>query len=262
MVYFKKKMNKKEQFSDLIIFTTTLYGDDRTSLIRVALAEELFTNAKRLGIKCAVVDGGSSEGFLEKIKRFDNVKLTVNRFLGMGESRRRALREAMKMIPIKIKSPNFLWIEPEKSGLIIKRNLNSMIKNLRNNQADIVVPLRKSKKSYPKFQVRLETRANKRAMKIADMPPNSFRGELDLWFGPKMFNKTGARYFLDYNSKLDKWDATIKPVINAYKDKKRIVSIPVDFVYDKIQRQDEEKSKEFKRKRIEQYFTILKELRN
>jgi len=254
-----EQQERKEQFSDLIIFTTTFYGEDKTSLIRAELAENLFANAKELGISCVVVDGGSTPQFLKKVEQFDNVKLIVEPSLGIGESRRHALQEAMQLVPVD-KKPNFLWTEPEKSGLVTENNLKAMIEGLRDGKTDIVVPLRKNKDSLPKFQAWIESRANKRAKKTAGIPDELIEEEIDLWFGPKMFNFAGAEYFLNYKGKLDKWDAIIKPVIDAYNDKKRISIAPVDFTYDQSQRQDEEGSKDFRRKRVEQYTAILAEL--
>ena len=254
-----EQQERKEQFSDLIIFTTTFYGEDKTSLIRAELAENLFANAKELGIRCVVVDGGSTPQFLKKVEQFDNVKLIAEPSLGVGESRRHALREAMQLVPAD-KKPNFLWTEPEKSGLVTENNLKAMIEGLRDGKTDIVVPLRKSKDSLPEFQAWIESRANKRAKKTAGIPDELIEEEIDLWFGPKMFNFAGAEYFLNYKGKLDKWDAIIKPVIDAYNDKKRISIVPVDFTYDQSQRQDEEGSKDFRRKRVEQYTAILAEL--
>lgn len=255
-----ERREKGEQFSDLVIFTTTRYGNDEVSLTRSALAEDFFRRAKEMNIRCVVVDGGSTPEFLKRIEQFDNVKVIVDPSLGMGESRRKALQEATQIVADDVKSPNFLWTEPEKNGLITAENLDKMISGLRSDLTDIVVPARKSKDTLPKFQAWIESRANKRAMKAAEIPPEAIERELDLWFGPKMFNRAGAQYFLDYKGGLDKWDAIIKPVIDAYKDNKRISAVPVEFFYDESQREQEEGSREFKKKRFEQYSQILAEL--
>ncbi|MCK4554135.1 hypothetical protein KAU19_04180, partial [Candidatus Parcubacteria bacterium] len=254
---------KKEKFKDLVIFTTTFYKEDRTSEVRSALAEELFKNARKLGIKCAVIDGGSNIQFIKKAEQFENVKFIIEPHLGMGEGRRRALTEAINMASTNIKESNFLWVEPEKCGLITEANLTAMINHLRKGEADIVVPARKSKDTLPKFQAWIETRANKRAGKtllLAEDEKDIREEEIDLWFGPKMFNLAGAQYFLDYKGKLDKWDAIIKPVIDAHQDGKKITSVPVDFKYEESQKKYEEASREFKKKRLEQYATIFAEL--
>jgi len=258
---FKNKIENREEapsFKDLTIFTATFYGEDETSKVRQKLALKLFENAKELGVKCVVADGGSNEEFLEKARAYTNVVLSVEKSLGMGERRREALRIAHDELPSSSSSGHFfLWIEPEKDGLITAENLTKMIKSLRENNSDIVVPERQDMSSLPHFQAWMEQRANKKAMQLTD---KDIEEVWDIWFGPKMFNEEGLKYFLNYKGKLDKWDATIKPVMDAYKDNKRVVSVPVDYTYDETQKENEEGSAEFKKKRIEQYLTILTEM--
>lgn len=148
-------------------------------------------------------------------------------------------------------------MEPEKVGLVTEDNLLNMIDVLRKNQADIVVPRRRSKDTMPRLQRWIESRANKRVKdKIADITDE----ELDLWFGPKMFNRAGAEYFLNYRGRLDKWDSVIKPVIEAHQGGKVVVSVPVDFEYTTEEREHEEADRELKKKRIIQYSQILAEM--
>ena len=104
---FIEKQEKKEKFKDLVIFTTTFYKEDETSGVRSALAEELFKSARKLGVKCFVIDGGSNIQFIKKAGQFENVKFMVEPNLGMGESRRRALEEAINMVPANIEESNF-----------------------------------------------------------------------------------------------------------------------------------------------------------
>lgn len=252
-----ERRESEDKFNDLFIFTTTLYGKDESSRVRAALAEEFLKRVEKLNIKCVVVDGGSSEEFLNRIRQLKNVQVVVDPSLGTGESRRKALEVAMSLASA-TGSPSFLYTDPEKEDLIKEESLGAMIESLREGKADIVVPMRKSMESYPKFQEWIEKRANKRAAKI--MNENSDEAEFDLWFGPKMFNREGAKYFLEYRGKLDKWDSIIKPVADAYRAGKKIVSVPVDFKYPETQKQHEEVSRIFKQKRFEQYRKILAEM--
>lgn len=259
-----EQKEEAEKFNDLIIFTTTFYKNDESSRVRSALAEEFFDHVNRLNIKCVVVDGGSYPEFLENIQKFKNVQIIPGPTLGMGESRREALSIALNSMSGE-KNPSFLWVEPEKEDLIKEKSLESMIELLREKKADIVVPSRISKESYPKFQKWIEERANKRAGELFINRPGSeddelFDSEVDLWFGPKMFNKEGAKFFLDYKGDLDKWDSIIKPVIEAQNAGKNIVSVPVDFRYPEKQRKYEEGNRVFDQKRIDQYKQILTEL--
>jgi len=248
--------NKEEmKFNDLTVFTSTFYGSDKTSEVRQKLAEKFLSNCVDLKINCVVVDGGSNQEFINKVKLFKNITLLIEPSLNMGESRKEALRVAMD----KYKTPYFLWVEPEKDDLIKEESLLAIIKELRENKADIVVPQRIKNDTNPELQTWIENRANKRVAEIMD--PN-LKESFDLWFGPKMFNQAGAKYFTDYKSNINKWDTIIGPVIDAYKDKLRISSAKVDYKYDVSQKEDEESNKIIKRKRLEQYTTILKELKD
>lgn len=268
MENFEKKIKQQieqkekiEEFDDLAIFTTTFYKDDESSRVRSALAEKFFDHVNGLNIKCIVVDGGSYPEFLENIKKFKNIKIVSETTLGMGESRRKALEVALNLMAEE-NNPSFLWVEPEKEDLIKEESLGAMIKFLREERADIVVPSRVSKESYPKFQKWIEERANKRAGQLFNKSENDemFESEVDLWFGPKMFNREGAKFFLNYKGNLDKWDSIIKPVIEAQGAGKNIVSAPVDFKYPEEQKNYEEGNEIFDQKRIDQYKQILAEL--
>lgn len=248
-------------FNDLTIFTSTLYKEDESSLVRQELAIKLFENARNLGIKVVVDDGGSNAYFLEKISQFNNVTIVSDsKNASMGEGRRAALRKAVEDSG-NSQNHYYLWVEPEKEGLISPDGLTAILDPLRSNQTDIVVPARKDMSTLPNFQAWIEKRANEAAGKIARPEGIETDEEVwDLWFGPKAFNATGANYFLNYQSDLDKWDSIIKPVLNAYQDGKRVTTVPVDFRYTEEQKANEDESDEFKKKRVVQYGVILAEL--
>ena len=136
-----------------------------------------------------------------------------------------------------------------------------MISGIREG-ANIVIPERGEKAwgQLPKLQHWLEQRAKKRAKNIVE-----FDDKLDLWFGPEVLDKIGAGYFLDYNAgknRVDLWDALIVPVFDAMRDGIKVTSVPVDFLYNQsqIDNESDESNREIKIKRIEQYTQILKEL--
>jgi len=242
-----------KKFSDLTIITSTFYGPDHVAQMRQKLAEKFLENCYNLNINCVVVDGGSNQAFIDKIKSLENVTLVIKLSATMGESRREALRLAME----KYGTPYYLWAEPEKNSLIEDTFLESMIVNLREGLVDIIVPERATLDSYPEQQAWLEKRANKRATKI--MNP-ALGKSLDLWFGPKMFNQAGAKYFTEYKTDLDKWDWAVGPVINAYKDGLRVMPVEVDYQVDASQKETEESDKVTKKKRLKQYVSTLQEL--
>lgn len=259
-----------EPFGDLAIFTTTLYKDDaEVTRVRKELTFEALARASRLGVDVVVVDGGSEQEFLEKLKEFGNVKtIPEPPRVTMGEGRRVGLREAMKYAS----KPYFLWIEPEKTGLIEADNLEMLLRPLREGEADIVVPKRSEAgmRSLTDKQRWFESRANSRATRIMygqdpsgkDDPEGFGEEVLDLWFGPKAFNRQGAEEFLNYQARPggDRWDAIIVPVINAFKKGLRVVSVKVDFAYDERQTKSELGNKVMFQKRLDQYKSILDEL--
>ncbi|MDP3793899.1 MAG: hypothetical protein Q8R07_04055 [Candidatus Uhrbacteria bacterium] len=233
-----------------VIFTTTLYREDAVSAVRSVLAKRFLENAGKLGIRCVVVDGGSNPDFLIFLKSLPHVTLLEDPTLGMGEGRRAALNKALEF-PV----PYFLWSEPEKDGLITQENLSRLLREFQDKKVDVIVPKRESMESLPKFQRQMESRANQRAARLLNTDKI-----LDLWFGPKAMNREGAKYFTDYKGKLDKWDAIIKPVLDAYRDGKRVASVPIDYTYDPSQSRSEEHDRAMKLKRLEQYTQILAEL--
>lgn len=249
-------MTAKNNFDDLTIFTTTFYKDDPVSQVREKLAVKLLENTNNFGVKVVVVDGGSNKAFLEKIKLIPNVRLVVDPTLTMGESRRKALEIAVA----ESHTPFYMWVEPEKDALITSESLEAMLAPLREHEVDIVVPKRKSLETLPPLQAKLEQRANKRAGKITYGEDLSDNEVLDMWFGPKLFNEATVSYFTKYNSKLDKWDSVLKPVINAHHDGKKLAGVEVDYEYDPSQSGSEVNDRKMQMKRLEQYATILAEM--
>lgn len=250
--------SREKKFDNLVVFTSTMYGTDPASNVRVRLALQFLERAKELGIKVVVVEGGSTnQEFLQEVTsaRFPNLELVRSQTSAMGPKRREGLKTAMEKFP---NASCFLYTEPEKPDLISASNIENMMEALEKG-ADIVVPERKGGlRNYPRLQTWMENRANKRVNKLTR--PGTEK--VDMWFGPKMFNRNGALEFLEYNKdgdKLDLWDSVHVPVITADKKDKKIASVPVDFTYPEEQRAMEEGNKEFDKKRLEQYKKILAE---
>jgi hypothetical protein len=118
--------------------------------------------------------------------------------------------------------------------------------------------------SMPKLQAWIEKRANERASHIMEESQENLdklsSEAFDLWFGPKIFNLEGAKFFAEYKGKLDKWDSIIKPVVLAAQAGKKISSVEVDYTYDPSQSESEKDDRNMKEKRLIQYRQILKEL--
>lgn len=248
---------EEKKLDKVVIFLSTYYGNDEPSRVRSEQALKLLRNAEALGVHAVVAEGGSTnQAFLDALEEFPSVTVIRPKNTTMGPARRAALATAMAEYP----DSYYLYCDPEKDSLITAENLEAMAGRLEDG-ADIVVPRRESMESYPPFQAWIEKRANKRMNQLMDSPgaDEDREEDLDLWFGPKMFNDQGADSFLDYQSELDKWDAIIVPVKDAHEKGLNIADSVVQFKYPEDQRTNEEGSREFNQKRFEQYRKILKE---
>ncbi len=257
-------MDKKE-LENLIIYTGIYYQNDDTYNTRSKIWFETFDNAKKLGIKVVVRnDGGLPPEMLERVRSYENITTVdknpeIQNTLGSG--RREALQKCIEIAKEEgIKDPVFLWTEPEKDKLINEESLLRMVRAVREG-AHIAVAEREAKAwdQLPRIQKWFEKRANKRTQEV-----NGLDKELDMWFAPKSFDTKGAEYFLKYNSDkthLDLWDSIMVPVISAIKDGVEVKGVPVDFLYNEKQIENESGSnREIEIKRLEQYTQILKEL--
>lgn len=255
------EFERNPDFKDLTLYTSTLYGEDAVSQVRQSLGLQMLGRCNELGIAIVVSDGGSNQGFLDDVKSYPGVTL-LHDPLGatMGEARRLALGKALE----EDDDPDhiFMYLDAEKVNLVDADSLTKLMQPIRSGQSDIVVPRRIDKSSYPRQQAWIEDRANHRATQLMRgnnpaTPNTSSETDLDLWFGPKMFNSTGARYFLNYKSNLDKWDVIIAPVLDAYREGLRVTEVPIDFTYPTTQTEFETDSRDIKRKRAIQYGSIL-----
>jgi hypothetical protein len=269
MTVFSEGPHQSERepgFKDLTIITTTRYGNDHTSNVRMKLALRLFDNAQKLGVRCVVVDSSTNEAFLERARAYSCVTL-ISEEPGstMGAGRRQGIRHALQVASASGPGPHYcLWTEPEKAELITADNLSAMLAPLRTGRANIVVPKRTQSgmNSLPAYQARTEQAANERIAGISGSNET-----WDVMFGPKAFDTDAAAYFLDYPDHLvqtdgtsdpvDLWDAIIVPVALAHKGGKTVQSVEVAYKYDQSQRADEEGNVSFDIKRERQYAAVL-----
>src|SRR3989344_5944484 len=90
-------IEKLRKLDDVVIFTTTLYKDDKQSRVRQELGLKLLENASALGVRAVVVDGGSNAEFLDKARQLRGVTILPEiQGATMGAGRRQALDEALK----------------------------------------------------------------------------------------------------------------------------------------------------------------------
>ncbi len=236
---------KKEHIAEkVIVATSTLYREDNvTDKIRAKLALKTIKKARKDGYEIIVVDTGN---WIELRKRFEKSGAIVieDKSETMGASRREAFREACNR-----NADIIIWMEPEKHDFI--RSIKECVKPIIENKADIVIPKRKSVKSYPLAQQLIEPFANLFWKELT-------KSDLDMWFGVRIFRREVSHYFLEYRGEYgDKWDSLFIPIINALAKKKKIVSIEINYKHDKSQTKDEEHSIDFYKKRVEQLNTLL-----
>ncbi len=294
---------EKSQYEDFVAFTSTFYKEDVEWRVRSEAFFEMIKNAQKLGIRVVVVDGGSGDDFRERVSEYPNVTLIdsgkwwENIDRTMAGDRRFSGKKAMELFP---NVSYFLWLEPEKAELIKEKSIDAILSPLRDGTADIVVPSRISKETLPAQQRAVENRANKRAVGIVrdkNMKTNtkfkldnrkltsdsweeqyidtrysdytnnpwdeSFIAPLDLWFGPKAFNRKSLEEdFLTY--KWAKWDGIITSVLAWKQRGKSVLDVPVDFTYPRAQTELEswEEAQKNQEKRKIQYRYIIKTIRD
>lgn len=232
-----------ELSSRVAIATATLYNlNSESDRVRAELSKKTIKLARKLGYEIVVVDGGSPDKLL---REFGNcgAKLHLQKTKGFGNSRREAIWYASNLGKDVI-----VWMEPEKAPYIPE--IAKTVRPIVNGSADMVVPKRKSLKSYPSMQQSLERAGNLLWEKLTGL-------DLDVCFGPKAWRRELSSYFLDYGGEYgDAWGIIFIPVMDAISDGKRVISVEVDYTHPPEQTKVEEDDLEFHLKRIEQLYLL------
>lgn len=144
------------------------------------------------------------------------------------------------------------YSEPEKYSYVSE--IHKTTEPLEAELFDAVVPQRKTLDGYPTIQQATESMGNSFFLKLTGVP-------LDVYFGPKNFNKKAARVFLDYGDanfegKVDTWDAHIVPVFDMLGAGMKVGSVPVNYLHPKEQLEAEENDPLFMAKRFEQLHKV------
>lgn len=246
---------------------------NETSVLRMQLALDTFRNVAKVGATCVLTDGGSNKEFFDEINKINAEanrevirvipESSAKEKMSMGESRRLAFFSAFggtidewnsgkRDVSDKKGAEFCLWLEPEKADLVTQENLEKILLTFSEQNAEIVVPARMQEgwETLPQKQAWIEKRANKEAAKIVGSP------NLDLWFGPKVFSRSAAKFFLE--SKGPRWEGLMDPVHNAIKEGVVVAPASVDYRYDLRQKEMEEGDlgDDFFAKRIIQYTEI------
>ena len=236
--------NLREITEKIVIATTTFYNPNNSSdNYRSNLAKKTIKNATDLGYKIIVVDGGSSEKILREFEKY-GAQIYSQTSNGMGNSRRQAITEAYSS-----GKEIIAWMEPEKNNYINKI-IDTAIPIL-NNSAEIVIPKRKSLKSYPLYQQYAERFGNEFWKELTGT-------NLDMWFGPRTWRKESSNYFLNNSSTNNNcWDSIFIPIMNAIIDNKKVISVEIDYTHPKKQTELEEHNLIFYKKRLEQLENLI-----
>ncbi len=183
----------ENMFGGVCVVTTTkfpgwsengpLYNIDK---IRGDIALETIDAASKRGINMVVVDGGSSQSFLQRILG-NTIDLRLQEGgLGISASRVYGFTEAVKKTDTKV----VVWMEPEKTDFLL-RGLVSVLHIMRRRDVDVVIPKRsaKSLEKYPKYQQHTESIGNRLWNEILRshglLSPES--EDFDVFFGPRAF---------------------------------------------------------------------------
>ena len=126
-----------------------------------------------------------------------------------------------------------------------------------NREAAIVVPKRKSFKSYPTAQQHSESFVNTFWEEMTGI-------ELDITLGPRTMDRRVCSYFIDYELYGyrfgDKWESLFLPLIDMIKDGQKVISVDVDYRHPASQRRYEEGNLEMTMKRLEQLNCLVTHL--
>lgn len=221
--------------SQVVIATTTMYKGLKDHRAQVAL--RTIQQAVRHEHKIVVVD--NSPPGVKDMLTGAGAFVFQDEGNTMGQGRRQAIRLALKVPGLDFVA----WIEPEKDTVV--QYLKSMTRH------DITVPRRASLSTYPALQQCAENFGNE-AFHIRT------KRALDMWFGPRVFHRSAAKFFLEYDGKYgDKWDSIFIPVVRAIATGVEVGEELVDFTYSAEQLAAETGSFEMVQKRLEQLNNLI-----
>jgi hypothetical protein len=176
----------------------------------------------------------------------------------MGVGRRKVIAQAIKWSSLTALAPFVIvWREPEKN---LAKFVPDLVRPIQDGDCDIVIPRRKSLKSYPSFSQDWEIVGNLIASTFIGGKPQ------DYWVGPRAFNIKAAQYFLDYPGEQkglpDLHDSIFCPLIDASLEGLKVSGVEIDFEYPKEQREAEENDTETMKKRMKTMRILLQAMRD
>lgn len=278
-----KSFEVVQQHPEIAVATGTFYpnwnqenpeGEITSDNLRGDLAVQSIDSAINQGFSVSVVDGGSSDSFIQLLKaRKINFETQAVQG-GQGPARRQALEMAERGSGVKV----ICQTEPEKVS-IVADCLQIAAQPILRGEADIVVPKRKleSFATYPEHQARQEQNANALYNKILRSRGLLQDGEpdIDFWIGVRVFANQpevtdlfkGQEKFspnqnpVQQKVRVDMYSNPLfYPIVEALYRGLRVKSVVVPYVHPKAQTELEAGNEEFDRKRDTQRRTIVTEL--
>ncbi len=221
--------------NDIVVSLVTFYPkEDIRKNIALKSIKELTKH-----YEVVVIDGGSEQDFLEKIKSF-GAKVFPQTKKGFREAKRESYQKAYET-----GKEILICMEPEKFDFI--KSIPYLISQLKENNLDIIYPGRNSFGSCPIFQAHTEQAGN------------LFFGDFlnlywDFFFGPMIWKRECSNYFLNFKEKVPEasWDIHIIAPLIAKKNGKKVEQKKIDFSYEQEMKIEEEGSVKFNQKRINQ----------
>ena len=225
-----------------------------TDKVRGDLALEFAQKAIQLGYNLVIADKGSTKTFLKELRTHSDVHIIRRKANGSGKGKRLAIDAVRKISGIEV----IILVEPEKVSFLTDC-LGAAVMPILQDKADIVIPARKDdlfKLTYPPYMYESEIEGNSiynealrtNTILTKEMP------DYDWFFGPRVFRndaKTVSLFKRIYTFKgislLEKLytpdnysNVQFFPVINALKERLRVMSVEVPFKYPSIQKENEE----------------------
>jgi len=219
------------------------------------------------GYQVVVVDGGSSEAFINELREL-GVNPLPEFVRGMSASRQLGFLLAAWLPGVEY----IVWMEPEKVDFV--NHIAKCVQPIANDDADVIIPSRDSKlmdETYPDYQVTFERKANTAFTQILRAASLWNSDEvLDAWIGPRVFRNTPelVRLFTQRHKSLnednknirpDLWsDSLFSPIPAALHNGFKVGSVEIAYKHPAIQTQVETDNPVFKQKRSFQHDCILK----
>lgn len=234
-------------FRNVRVVTTTLSKNPDD--LRVALAIRTINAVKAMTGNPMIVIDGSPEPVKDLLRSAgadvvdeDPTNKT------MGDSRRQAVYWGEMA-----GSDIIIWMEPEKYPLV--PFLPQLVAPVMNGEFDLVIPRRRSLRSYPAYQMAKELEGNHEVASMTGRP------DLDLWSGPRIMNRKAATLFTHYRGQFgDRWESIFIPVVETLSMGLRVGSVTVDYVHPPEQTAAES-GPEFDQKRDVQLNVLVEAMR-